>query len=321
MLTPCGSATPDGSRPPLGEQLRSMNDAVRGWWGGIAAGIACWAFSATDVAAHHGALDPTSAILIGIGGLFIAIPRIENLRAIIPIPGRPVEVSINQLRAAVDTADAASMLATRAGDTAEEASKLVESWLRELEGLFATLEATAPDRATYGRAIFRYINTRLEDISTWVGGEAEEVRATLWWWSEPDRGACIVAAPRISDVETLEHVFHPGEGILGRVLLDGEIANVADAPAELDWQRIAESAPHYRGLLCVPVFVRGRVAGVLSVDRIKPQRFSDDSVRFVRQVVALVKLAALHAAVPSDVFSLPLPTAGAEDVPSALESP
>jgi hypothetical protein len=295
--------------------------AQRGWWGGFAAGSACWAFSASDVIAHHGVLDPISSILIGIGGLFMAIPRINNLRASIPLPGRPVEVSINQFLAAVDAADAASTLATRAGDTAEGAAKLVESWLRELESLFATLEATAPDRATYARAIFRFINTRLEDISTWAGGQDEEVRATLWWWSDLDRGACIVAAPRISDKETLEHVFHPGEGILGRVLLDGEVANLADAPADVVGHRVATTAPHYRGLLCVPIFVRGRVAGVLSVDRVNAEIFSDDSVRFVRQIVALVKLAALHSAVPSDVFSLPLPPSIAQDAPPAPDSP
>ena len=137
----------------------------------------------------------------------------------------------------------------------------------------------------------------------------------------PIGGVCIVAAPRIGDKETLEHVFRPGEGILGRVLLDGEIANVADAPSELDWQRVAVTAPHYRGLLCVPIVVHGRVAGVLTVDRVKPERFSDDSVRFVRQVVALVKLATLHVAAPSDVFSLPLPPAAGANAPPALDSP
>ena len=298
-----------------------MKRSTRGWWGGIAAGLACWSFSVADVVARHGIIDPIGAILIGVGGLFFAIPRIDTLRASIPLPGRPVEVSINDFKTVRDAADDASSLAARAGDTAEEASKLVESWLVELDALFASLAATAPDRETYARAIFRYINTRLEDISTWVGGQNEEVRATLWWWSEPDRGACIVAAPRIGDKETLEHVFHPGEGILGRVLLDGQTANVADAPAELDWQRIAVTAPHYRGLLCVPVFVRGRVAGVVTVDRVDAVRFSDDSVRFVRQVAALVKLAALHTAVPSDVFSLPLPPALGEDVPREPESP
>ncbi|MBD5657736.1 MAG: GAF domain-containing protein [Candidatus Eremiobacteraeota bacterium] len=297
-----------------------MKSTSRGWWGGIVAGLACWGFSTTDVVAHHGTIDPTSAILIGIGGLFFAIPRINTLRASIPLPGRPVEVSINEFKEVVAAADAASSLATRAGDTAEGASRLVETWLRELDALFASLEATAPDRATYARAIFRYVNTRLEDISTWVGGKGEDVRAMLWWWSEPDRGACIVAAPRVGDQETLEHVFHPGEGILGRVLLDGDIANVADAPAELEWQRIALSAPRYHGLLCVPVFVRGRVAGVLTVDRVNAQRFGDDSVRFVRQVVALIKMAAIHTAVPSDVFSLPLPPAIAEDSPPAPDS-
>jgi len=289
------------------------------WWGGIAAALVAWGFTAVDLVAHHGVLDGLDALLIFVGGVFVAIPRIDRLSASIPIFGRTgVSVSINDLERAVRAADAASSLATRAGDNAEEASKLFESWLRELEGLFASLATTAPDRATYARAIFRFINTRLEDISTWVGGEDEEVRAALWWWSDPDGGACIVAAPRISDRETLEHVFRPGRGILGRVLLDGEIANVADAPTEADWQRIAVTAPHYRGLLCLPIVVRGRVAGVLSVDRVRAEAFSDDSVRFARQVAELIKLASLHAAVPSDVFSLPFP---AESEPDARPAP
>lgn len=292
---------------------------ARSWLGGIAAGAAAWVFASVDVVAHRGIVDPLDAILVAVGGIFIAVPRINSLRASIPILGRHgVEVSINALQQAVEVASAASTLAVRAGDTAEEASKLFESWLRELDVLLGTLAATQPDRATYARAVFRFINTRLEDISTWVGGENEEVRAALWWWSGADGGACIVAAPRISDRETLEHVFTPGRGILGRVLLDGEPQNLADAPVELDWQRIAKSAPRYRGLLCLPIVVRGRVAGVLTVDRIKAERFSDDSVRFARQVATLIKLAALHPAVmPSDVFSLPLPRELAEAEPPA----
>lgn len=289
------------------------------WWGGIAAAIVAWGFTAVDLVAHHGILDRIDALLIFVGGVFIAIPRIDRLSASIPIFGRTgVSVSINDLERAVR---AASSLATRAGDTAEEASKLFESWLRELDALFTSLEASAPDRATYARAIFRFVNTRLEDISTWVGDEGEEVRAALWWWSEPDAGACIVAAPRISDRETFEHVFKPGQGILGRVLLDAETANVADAPAETDWQRIAETAPRYRGLLCVPIIVRGRVAGVLSVDRVKAEAFGEDSVRFARQVAELIKLASLHPGVPSDVFSLPFPADVPQDARPVADSP
>ena len=292
------------------------------WWGGIAAALVAWGFTGVDLVAHHGVLDRIDALLIFVGGVFVAIPRIDRLSASIPIFGRTgVSVSINDLERAVRAADAASSLATRAGDTAEEASKLFESWLRELETLFTSLETTMPDRATYARAIFRFINTRLEDISTWVGGEDEEVRAALWWWSDAEGGACVVAAPRIGDRQTLEHVFKPGQGILGQVLQDGEIANVADAPAEVEWQRIAETAPHYHGLLCLPIVVRGRIAGVLTVDRVKAEAFGDDSVRFARQVTELVKLAALHTGAPSDVFSLPLPAETESDARSIPDFP
>ncbi len=162
------------------------------------------------------------------------------------------------------------------------------------------------------RAVFRFINTRLEDLSRWVGGENEEVRAALWWWSAVDGGARIVAAPRIKDAETLAYVFRPGAGILGRVLLDGQPQNLPDAALDPAWQRIAGGTPRYHGLLCLPIGGRGRVAGVLTVDRSRPQTFSGDSIRFARLVVALVKLAALQTTARGNVFSLPLPSGEGE---------
>jgi hypothetical protein len=278
------------------------------WWGGLLGALVAWAFSGADVYAHHWALDPASELLIVVGAVLVALPRIENLRATIPLPGQEgFEVSINDFEQAVKAADEATALATGAGDTAEEAAKLYESWLRELDALFDGLERVPFDRGAYVRAVFRFINTRLEDLSTWVGAAFEEVRAALWWWSDADGGARIVAAPRIHDSETLGYVFRPGVGILGRVLVDGEAENLADASLDIAWQRIAKSAPRYHGLLCLPIVVRGRVAGVLTVDRTRPEAFADDSVRFARQIVALIKLAALHTTARANVFSLPLP--------------
>ncbi len=311
------------------------------WWGGAGAAFVTWAFSGADVYAHHGALDPASTLLIVVGGLLVAVPRIDRLKATLPIFGREgVEVSINDLTRAVDAADEASTLLTQAGDTNEEAAKLYESWLRELDALFDQYErgpgrpetsalsgdSAEPgrdgqadrtiiagpadgtlDEAAHARAVFRFINTRLEDLSRWVGGENEEVRAALWWWSDGDGGARIVAAPRIRDPETLAYVFRPGIGILGRVLVDSQAENIADATLDREWQRIAKSPPRYHGLLCLPIVVRGRVAGVLTVDRAKPEAFTDESVLFARQIVALVKLAALHTTARGNVFSLPLP--------------
>ncbi len=290
------------------------------WWGGSLAAAVVWAFSGADVYAHHGALDATSTFLIVVGGLLVAVPRIENLRATIPFFGRHgVEVSINDWEQAVHAADEASTLATSAGDTAEEAAKLYESWLRELEALFEALERVPFEKSAYVRAVFRFINTRLEDLSRWVGGENEEVRAALWWWSEADGGARVVAAPRIKDAATLAYVFAPGVGILGRVLVDGQVENLPDATLDVAWQRIASDPPRYHGLLCLPILVRGRVAGVLTVDRVKPEAFADDSIRFARQIVALVKLAALHTTARGNVFSLPLPQdeVGAQSSPAS----
>jgi hypothetical protein len=290
-----------------------MAGEPRVWWGGPVAAAACWGFGGVDLAAHHGALDASTVVLALCGGIFIAIRRIDRLTASIPLPGRSgVQVSINELeRAAAD----ASALAVRASDTAGEASKLYEHWLAELAVLGAASDHA--DTAESASRLFRFINTRLEDLSTWVGHADEEVRASLWWWSEADGGACIVAAPRISDRDTLEHVFRPGVGLLGGVLVNGAEVNVDDAPAEPGWQRVAGREPEYHGLLCVPIVLGGRVAGGLTVDRTARERFSEASVLFARQVAALIRVAAQLPGMRDDLVSLLLP-APAEAPPRAL---
>ena len=277
----------------------------RSWWGGVVAAGACWTFAGVDLFAHRGALDAFDVVLALGGAVVIALRRIDRLTASIPLPGRTgVQVSINELQR---VASDASQLARRTSDTADEAAKLFDRWLGELGTLAVGDEHATSEEAAH--RFFRFINTRLEDLTNWVGAANEEIRATLWWWSDADGGACIVAAPRISDRETLEHVFRPGEGILGRVLVDGADVNLADAPAEPGWERVAATAPHYRGLLCLPIVLRGRVSGVLTVDRTAVEAFSEASVAFARQVASLIRIAAQLPAAREDLVSLLSPPA------------
>ncbi len=273
------------------------------WWGGIIAALIAWVFAGVDTGAHRGVLDGFDVLLVAVGGLFFAIPRIDRLTASIPILGRSgVQLSVNELqRVATD----ATTVASQTGDTAEQAASLYERWLIELDTVLTMAERATPEEAS--RALFRFINTRLEDVAAWVGGADEETRAALWWWSAVDGGACIVAAPSISDRETLEYLFRPGEGLLGRVLLDGEPINIADAQAEAQWEHIAATAPRYHGLLCLPIVVRGRVAGVLTVDRVATEKFSSASVRFARQVATLIRVAAQHPSARGDLVALMRP--------------
>jgi GAF domain-containing protein len=227
-------------------------------------------------------------------------------------------------------ANEGSTVLNQAGEINEEIAKRYENWLRELDALFAQYErGPAPsvagkgdltddkftggdgdmsfDDSALAEAVFRFINSRLEDLSRGAGGENEDVRAALWWWSNADGGVRIVAATTIRDAEALASVFRPGIGILGRVLVDGETENIADATLDSAWQSFANVPPRYRGMLCLPIVVHGRVAGVLAVDRARPEVFSDESLRFAHQIVSLVKLAALHTAAHGNVLSLPLP--------------
>lgn len=278
------------------------------WRGGAFAALAAWIAAASDLVAHHGALDPLSTTLVAIGAIAMAVPRIDNFRGSFPLFGEePAEFAVNEeFAAALDTADAASEVALRASETASAEAHVFETWLRELEALRTDLagDITAEDAL---RAILRFINTRLEDIPGWVAEADEEVRAALWWWSREDAGARIVAAPRITDAETLAHVFHPGEGILGRILVDGEAVNLADAPAQSGWIRIAREPPRYHGLLCLPIVANGRITGILSVDRVRPEKFRPESIGFVRRAATIVKLAALHWPASDAGVSSPLP--------------
>jgi hypothetical protein len=112
-------------------------------WGGAIGGAVAWAFSKFDAVAHHGVVAPLDAIPIVAGGVLVAVPRIDAVRASFPFMRREaVERSINaQLRQAVEAAGEAATLATSAGETAEEAAKLYQCRLRERETL---LDAAVP---------------------------------------------------------------------------------------------------------------------------------------------------------------------------------
>lgn len=97
---------------------------------------------------------------------------------------------------------------------------------------------------------------------------------------------------------------------MGGVLVDGELVNLANAPASSNWVRIAASPPRYSGLLCVPIVANGRVTGVLTVDRVRPEKFRDESIAFVRRVATAIKLAALHWPASDAGFDSPLPLRG-----------
>jgi len=283
------------------------------WAGGFVAGAVAAAAATTDLVAHRGDLDTLSVTLYVVGCLFVAIPRIDRLTASLPIFGRSgVSLGINE--EALATARESASLASEAAATAARAGDLYAAWLAELEALDAL--DVGGDPMPLGFATFRFINTRLEDLSRWVGGDEEDVRAALWWCD--GGGARIVAAPRIRDPETLGYVFTPGIGILGRVLFTGEPVELADATRDPDWRRIATTPPKYHGLICLPISAQGRVIGVLSVDRERAERFGAESIRFAELVRSVIALAARRTR--GAAISLPWPPAP-RATPPALDSP
>jgi PAS domain S-box-containing protein len=78
------------------------------------------------------------------------------------------------------------------------------------------------------------------------------------------------------------------EGVIGRVLRSGEMANIGDTGADPDYY--PSSLPHMRSELCVPIINNGERVGALNVESGRREAFSDSDERF------LVNLAE-HAAI------------------------
>ncbi|MCC7206236.1 MAG: GAF domain-containing protein [Anaerolineae bacterium] len=78
------------------------------------------------------------------------------------------------------------------------------------------------------------------------------------------------------------------EGVIGRVLRSGEIANIGDTDADPDYY--PSSLPHMRSELCVPIINNGERVGALNVESSRRDGFTKSDERF------LVNLAE-HAAI------------------------
>lgn len=128
----------------------------------------------------------------------------------------------------------------------------------------------------------------LDILSTWLGMERGMISVlgmhTGEAWLDVARGV---------DVEAGEISYQPGEGITGKVAQTGRpmaIANLGKETLFLDRTGARKSLDRAElTFLCVPIFYQGRVAGVLSADKLVHQVKSlDKEVEFLSAVAELL---------------------------------
>ncbi len=90
-----------------------------------------------------------------------------------------------------------------------------------------------------------------------------------------------------------------GNSIPGRVFSSGELYYCRDTEKDRHFQRNPHSTHTYRSFVCVPIRARGKTLGILQVDAVPPDAFSNDDINLLhvlarytavlRQVELLVK--------------------------------
>jgi diguanylate cyclase (GGDEF)-like protein len=76
--------------------------------------------------------------------------------------------------------------------------------------------------------------------------------------------------------------FQPNVGIAGWVVSHGEVARVDDCTTDPRFLVVQGQGFSIRSILSVPLFVSGKVVGVLSVSAAKPNAFDEESETFAR---------------------------------------
>ncbi len=128
----------------------------------------------------------------------------------------------------------------------------------------------------------------LDILSTWLGMERGMI-SILGMQS----GEAWLDVARGVDIEAGEISYQPGEGITGKVAQTGRPMAIADLGQEthfLDRTGARKSLDRAKlSFLCVPIFYQGRVAGVLSADKLAHQVESlDKEVELLSAVAELL---------------------------------
>jgi hypothetical protein len=159
-----------------------------------------------------------------------------------------------------------------------EYSNQMQSWTSSILLLDEHLEKFGKTDEDLNRIVARFCVERLEEARDLIQEDGDEVRLSIWWNFPELGGLVLLFSDGINDPETIGHVFAPGQGLCGQCFIEGRMYNLDDGQDSAYYERIVPN-PEYHGLLLLPL--RGgteKTRGVLSVDRVAKEEFSDDAV-------------------------------------------
>ncbi|NTU41927.1 MAG: GAF domain-containing protein, partial [Nitrospirales bacterium] len=160
-------------------------------------------------------------------------------------------------------------------------------------GLFSHCDSDSvhslyPDPREEAGELRDQLQQTLDILSSWLGMERGMISVL-----DPQTGEAWLDVARGVDFEAGEISYQPGEGITGKVAQTGRpmaIANLGKETHFLDRTGARKSLNRAElAFLCVPIFYQGRVAGVLSADKLAQQVESlDKEVDFLSAVAELL---------------------------------
>ncbi|HEX3465252.1 MAG TPA: GAF domain-containing protein [Candidatus Elarobacter sp.] len=175
------------------------------------------------------------------------------------------------------------MEAGLAEETSTQIAELLQRWLTHLNLFYQQL----PQQQNPALYVKDFLGRRSAEAHDAIAAKDEAVRLSIWNYDEAKGGLLLLQSNEIGDEPTKRHVFHLGEGLMGRAFRDQELVNVANGQKEPGWVEIEGATRKFNGVLLAPFVWGNEKLGVLSIDREAKRQFEPLKVA-IANALALV---------------------------------
>lgn len=136
------------------------------------------------------------------------------------------------------------------------------------------------------------LEENLSSVMTTLGSLLEMQRGCVFLLDPSSEELRIIAAHGLTKEAIKRGKYRIGEGIVGRVMESGSPMFIPDIGEEPGFLNRTDSRPKKKGIsfICVPIKLKGKVLGVISVDRIYAEEHGgvDDDLRVLKIVASLI---------------------------------
>ncbi|HPQ44236.1 MAG TPA: sigma 54-interacting transcriptional regulator [Syntrophales bacterium] len=136
------------------------------------------------------------------------------------------------------------------------------------------------------------LEKNLNSVMKSLASQLEMQRGCVFLLNQISRELRIVAAYGLTREEIKRGTYHIGEGIVGRVIENGQPMFVPNIGTEPKFLNRTASRPHKSGVsfLCIPIGLDSHIMGVISVDRIYAEERGnmDDDLRVLSIVASFI---------------------------------